>query len=1660
MAFAEDELQHSEIGPFVSGPLDVGGVGQSAGYSFFPSGYSPPSIGSRHKARHLPAGSYSGRLVDSRPSGFGLALWGGVRKYDGQWESGLEHGVGREAWSTGSCYSGGFLDGLRSGFGVYGHCASPEMFEMLRARPEMDGAFAWCKTSPYSQKWAMSRSGWLYAGQMRYGGRHGFGAMATPDGELYEGQFNEDKKHGFGVRMVRDEELWLEAYDEGECRISYSPMKREGLTVHVEASLNRLRWAAAKMSLSWQKGVASVTILDKMTGSPLGSRIMIPDVISLKIGDPITHSFILQYTDSERIKRTLEIQAGSDASFRLIFLALRLAIYEHRVRPLSAPLDAEWFKDLSGQDPSKLLGRFIRGSEGLDERFFQKVRESVARADTEHRRAFYFVCLSYVKMTISASAHLHKVWGLGHDETFQVTADDFADPDQWLLEQSLNKPGTPGSPASAISLHSVERNDIVSDDPATEILMDRTIVFLRRCDSLVSQKIEGIEQKRDTADSSNDKASAKTQEIRMTALEAKQNWASHAVSILEQCTEGLHQGLHCTFGHLSFLAHELAPSVAYQDTLTPNADQKANRSATQYPPDTGEKEEDSAKSPSRTRYAAHDMTHSIMMRRSAITTAMLLQSRRQREIVDLEYAEAEKLLKDAKGQLEQSQAAQRAITLEMKQRAEAAESLSSSFQDMYQVSQKEAQEYLGFNETLVHRYDRFMQRTIKLVRARKNRQLLRSAVQLWHAHSKVVSRMVFSAKKIILRWYNLRVFRSFETWRNRSFATKRLRTKARAVILKLSNSKLLEAWHTWTDMVERQGRLRMIGLRAITRWRSLLLSEAFVMWENQVPSRNLEMQMEKRLSTEVQLGKLLQDHQDLLARLLQAEDELQQHRDRVAFLHGKSQDAAQRVLLKLLNRPMMTCFNKWAAVVCHARGYKAKGLKVLARWAGMNMYVAFSWWKETSVQETRLARCALKIISRWRGRAMSNSFILWHIRASDAARARRRTKTVVRRWMKCSMFAAMHTWMAELTVKKKLRRVIKHWHNRCLLSAWYRWREAVGRKQRHAVILQRWKCRGFLPTWLCWEQRVGEARRNRAILKRWSSRALLPAFLRWVENFIEIRRQVAIINKIVRRWSNKTLAAALSKWIGGMDEDVRVRIIFTKVMLRWTRHSLRATFCQWRLHVEQQARDLHLMYKIAMRWTNMRLDAAFERWHSFSVAKERVREDYTRMCKEMLHSAQEIMPFVFLNETIVLEIAKLKGSMGDTMAQEHVQVGDDDEPIFVKKNPRVARATRGAPVAPSPVALPAPSSLVQGESQLQSVYHTASTACARGVSEGDHAKIVYSAEWNTICFELDKPPAMEHVTLKQRDAAPTSSTGGKALARFKRAVRSVIMARRFQASAAKVGISITNDAPHSVLKVTELMDMNGRLQGEAGYCNAWMKPGDVLYAINGTYLNTLPIGGVKDILFGPPNSTVKLHMRRQDGSSYDVVAMRHMAITQAGIDEMHRRNEKRLAQRSVLGSQSTHNSPPELYRSNDSMRNTKTRSVPSANPFTSAINSLSSALGSPPLGADLHGRVASLSPLNMFSSPPEPRSADLPEGRLRQQPPRSGSYGSVQTYSRISQHNIPQHRGAPPGYPFPHPQQSLYSSYSSTSSGHAQQAGVGESMEFGRFDKSNNSVLF
>jgi len=129
------------------------------------------------------------------PDGFGLAVWDMARKYDGQWQGGWEHGLGREAFYDGSCYAGGFQEGLRSGFGVYLHRAgtaapgaaprSPEPASPFAPGatsedpPRVDmaavstSAFPWMAHAPFCARWGLGAYGWVYAGQFKHGGRHG-----------------------------------------------------------------------------------------------------------------------------------------------------------------------------------------------------------------------------------------------------------------------------------------------------------------------------------------------------------------------------------------------------------------------------------------------------------------------------------------------------------------------------------------------------------------------------------------------------------------------------------------------------------------------------------------------------------------------------------------------------------------------------------------------------------------------------------------------------------------------------------------------------------------------------------------------------------------------------------------------------------------------------------------------------------------------------------------------------------------------------------------------------------------------------------------------------------------------------------------------------------------------------------------------------------------------------------------------------------------------------------------------------------------------------------------------------------------------------------------------------------------------------------------------
>ena len=87
-------------------------------------------------------------------------------------------------------------------------------------------------------------------------------------------------------------------------------------------------------------------------------------------------------------------------------------------------------------------------------------------------------------------------------------------------------------------------------------------------------------------------------------------------------------------------------------------------------------------------------------------------------------------------------------------------------------------------------------------------------------------------------------------------------------------------------------------------------------------------------------------------------------------------------------------------------------------------------------------------------------------------------------------------------------------------------------------------------------------------------------------------------------------------------------------------------------------------------------------------------------------------------------------------------------------------------------------------------------------------------------------------------------------------------------------------APFHVIVVNDLMDRNHRLQGERGYSNPLVRPGDEL-----THISSKPVAGsslddIHALLRGPRGSGVNLTFTRNDGiqaHSFVVQAVRHAA---------------------------------------------------------------------------------------------------------------------------------------------------------------------------------------
>lgn len=204
-------------------------------------------------------------------------------------------------------------------------------------------------------------------------------------------------------------------------------------------------------------------------------------------------------------------------------------------------------------------------------------------------------------------------------------------------------------------------------------------------------------------------------------------------------------------------------------------------------------------------------------------------------------------------------------------------------------------------------------------------------------------------------------------------------------------------------------------------------------------------------------------NEELLARALQAEAELDRYKHREAWLRGKSHVHAERILRQWVQRSLLRCFNKWVATVKEYNTIRVKSQKIMVklkncdpvmrihrlicstsivqvRWTGINVYTSFVRWKETSTHASRLARCAFKIISRWRLLSMRRPFQTWSGNVKDAAALKSASRAVVSRWRKNALASSFRKWQGESetnrTLQFQLKALCQRWKHHELLPPW------------------------------------------------------------------------------------------------------------------------------------------------------------------------------------------------------------------------------------------------------------------------------------------------------------------------------------------------------------------------------------------------------------------------------------------------------------------------------------------------------------------------------------------------------------------------------------------------------------------------------------------------
>jgi hypothetical protein len=207
---------------------------------------------------------------------------------------------------------------------------------------------------------------------------------------------------------------------------------------------------------------------------------------------------------------------------------------------------------------------------------------------------------------------------------------------------------------------------------------------------------------------------------------------------------------------------------------------------------------------------------------------------------------------------------------------------------------------------------------------------------------------------------------------------------------------------------------------------------------------------------------------ELMAELNELNQRMVFMEEHVVFQNGKAQGIAERLLMRLMMRGPMMCFNKWRDNAKKQRIMRTQVQKVKARWYRQKESAAWNTWRQV-VQVTR------------------------------------RHSAILKRWKNRRILPAWNTWVEMLIDLRRARAFMMRWMARRYLRSFLGWVENFCEIRRQNLLMVK-------------------------VQTRWTNFLLASAFQTWRQDAYEDARRLRIMSKIKKRWDRMRRVTSVQGW--------------------------------------------------------------------------------------------------------------------------------------------------------------------------------------------------------------------------------------------------------------------------------------------------------------------------------------------------------------------------------------------------------------------------------------------------------------------------------------------------------------------------------------------------